>query len=396
MSVVRIAVRKFGPFESAIAKQFADYRAVTGATDTLEIVAMDLNPMHDVLFRRRELATDAWDLAFLSTDWIAEAQASGLVADLRPFMAEHPLADFPTGWTPSLLSPQDFAGGIWGMPYHDGPECLIVRKDLLAAAGLAIPTTWDAFHAAARALHAPEKDRYGTVLALFPDGHNSFYDFCIHCWTRGAEPFDPQGRPNLRTPEAGAALDFIRTLAGDTLALAPDCRNLDSVQSGLLFCAGKIGLMTNWFGFAALAETSPDSKVKGLVDVAPLPCGLGGSSVSLNVFWLVAIAAGSRQKERAWSFLRHLATPDMDKLTTTEGAIGVRRSTWADPAINRMIPFFHTLDVLHERARSLPLHPRLSAIAQAVDRLLECALMTTMPSADLLAAAQADIETLLA
>ncbi len=396
MSTLRIAVRKFGPFESAVAKQWADFGRATGAADALDLVAMDLNPLHEALFGRRELATGAWDLAFLSTDWIAEAQAAGLVADLRPFLAADPIPDFPGGWSPSLLTLQDFAGGFWGMPYHDGPECLIVRKDLLAAAGLAVPATWDAFHAAARALHAPDQGRYGTVLALFPDGHNSFYDFCIHCWTRGGEPFDARGRPTLRTPQAAAALDFIRALAGDPLAMAPGAGTLDSVQSGLLFCEGRVGLMTNWFGFAAYADTAPDSKVRGLVDVAPLPRGEGGASVSLNVFWLVAIASGSRRKDLAWRFLRHLATPAMDKLTTTEGAIGVRRSTWADPDVNRTIPYFHALDDLHEKARALPAHPRLSAIAHAVDRLLARATTTAVPSADLLAAAQADIEAILA
>lgn len=396
MTKLRIAVRRFGPFESAIAKQFADFQRTTGVAATLEIVSLDLNPLHEALFAQRGLATGEWDLALLSTDWIAEAQAARLVADLRPYLASEPIADFPHGWTPSLLKPLDFAGGIWGMPYHDGPECLIVRKDLLAAAGLAIPNTWAAFRETARALHDPDQGRYGTVLALFPDGHNSFYDFCIHCWTRGGEPFDADGRPDLCTLQAAAALDFIRSLALDPLAIAPGAEALDSVQAGLLFCDGKVGLMANWFGFAAFAETSPDSKVRGLVDVAPLPRGENGSSVSLNVFWLIAIAAGCRNKELAWQLLRHVATPAMDKLTTTEGAIGVRRSTWADPDINYTIPYFHALDSLHEQARSLPAHPRLSAIAHAVDRLLARATATTTASAELLADAQSEIEALLA
>ena len=100
---------------------------------------------------------------------------------------------------------QDFGGGFWGMPYHDGPECLIYRKDLLEAASIPVPRTWNEFHDAARLLHAPTEGRYGTALALYPDGHNSFYDFCIHVWTRSGEPFGPDARPNLNTPPAAAA-----------------------------------------------------------------------------------------------------------------------------------------------------------------------------------------------
>src|SRR3546814_15685401 len=114
----------------------------------------------------------------------------------------------------------------------DLPECLIYRKDLLAAAGIAVPATWDDFHAAARALHAPDRDQYGTVLALFPDGHNSFYDFCIHIWSRGGEPFTADGRPAFTSPQAHQALDFLRMLAADIKAMAPGARDLDSVKSG--------------------------------------------------------------------------------------------------------------------------------------------------------------------
>jgi multiple sugar transport system substrate-binding protein len=388
MTKMRVAVRRFGPFESAIEKQFADFVRSTGADAAIETVAMDLNPLHEALIGTSGLASGDWDIAFLATDWLAEAQAAGLLADLRPLMAEAPIPDFPAGWSPSLTKMQDFAGGYWGMPYHDGPECLVYRRDLLEAAGIAVPTTWDEYHAAARALHAPEQGRYGTVLALFPDGHNSFYDFCIQIWSRGGEPCGADGGPDFTSPAAHAALDFLRALAGDTSAMAPDARALDSVKSGLLFAEGKVALMANWFGFAAYAETADGSAVKGLVDVAPLPAGPGGRTVSLNVFWVLAIGAGSRHKRLAWNFLRHCARPEMDRLTTTEGAIGVRKSTWADPEVNAAIPYYRKLEWLHDFAREMPMTPHLAAISHIVDDLINAAVTGDAPTADLLAEAQ--------
>jgi multiple sugar transport system substrate-binding protein len=393
-TTIRVAVRKFGPFESAIARQFADFTRSTGNEARLEIEALDLNPLHESLFARRGLADGSFDLAFISTDWLAQAQDAGLIRDLQPHLARAPIADFPDAWSPSLLGLQRFNGGFWGMPYHDGPQCLIYRKDLLQAAGLAVPTTWSQFHEAARRLHAPAQGRYGTVLALYPDGHNSFYDFCIHVWTRGGEPFGPGARPSFNTPQAVAAVDFIRDLARDATAMVPGAAELDSVKSGILFCEGKIALMTNWFGFAALGETWESSRVRGLVDIAPLPAGEGGRSVSLNVFWVLTLASGSPSPELAWAFLRHLATAPMDKLTTLEGAIGVRRSTWADREVNSLVPYYHKLDALHERARELPLHPRLSDISHVVDGLLGRAVASDVPSAVLLDEAQRRVEEL--
>lgn len=377
---LRIAVRRFGPFESAIAKQFADFVQTRSVDATLEVVAMDLNPLHDNAIGNRGLASGEWDIAFLNTDWLAEGVADGLLEDLTPHMARAPIPDWPDAWSPSLTGLQRFGGGLWAMPYHDGPECLIYRKDLIAEP----PTTWEEFHALARRHHAPEQGRYGTVLALFPDGHNSFYDFCIQIWSRGGEVFDGEGRADFASPQAHAALDFLRTLAGDGRAIAPDCRALDSVQSGLLFAEGKVALMANWFGFAVHGDTAEESRVRGLVDVAPLP-----GNVSLNVFWCLSIGSGSANKTLAWDFLRHCATAPMDRLTTTEGAIGVRRSTWSDPEINARLPYYHRLERLHEHAREMPVTPDLARISHIVDDLMTEAVTTARPTAALLAEAQA-------
>ncbi len=395
MRTLRIAVRRFDPFENAIRRQFADFAQAAGCDARVEVEPLELNDLHRRLFAARGLADGSLDIAFLSTDWLAEAQAAGLIGDLTPHLERAPIADFPGAWSPSLLGLQSFAGGFWGLPYHDGPACLIYRRDLLAAAGLEVPRTWADFHAAARRLHAPEQGRYGTALALFPDGHNGFYDFCIQVWSRGGEPFGDGARPQLCTRPAAEALEFLRRLAGDAAAIAPGARDLDSVKSGLLFCEGKVALMANWFGFAALGERWELSRVKGLTDVAPLPRGPDGRSVSLNVFWVLTLASGSRQKDLAWSFMRHVATAPMDKLTTLEGAIGVRRSTWVDPEINRLIPFFHELEVLHAHARELPAHPRLADISHVIDDLLARATGTRLPVEDLLREAQGRIERLL-
>ena len=395
MRPLRIAVRKFDPFEAAIRRQFEDFARTANDAPSLEIEALELNELHARLLEQPSLRDGSIDLAFLCTDWLAEAHAAEAIENLRPYQVSAPISDFPHAWSPSLVSLQDFAGGFWGMPYHDGPQCLIYRKDLLEAAGLEVPKTWEEFHAVARALHDPARGLCGTVLALFPDGHNGFYDFCIQVWSRGGEPFGPGARPQLCSAAAEAALDFLRQLAGDSAALAPGARALDSVKSGLLFCAGRVALMANWFGFAAFAQRWEGSEVRDRVAIAPLPKGPGGRSVSLNVFWVIALAAGSTQKPLAWAFLRHIATAPMDKLTTLEGAIGVRRSTWADPEVNQSIPFYHQLESLHEHARELPLHPRLAAVSYAIDELLARALDTEEPSRALLSAAQRRLEEIL-
>ena len=254
---------------------------------------------------------------------------SAVLSIFAPLLKSEPPQDYPGGWTESLLRLQQIDGAVHGVPFHDGPECLIYRKDLFEDAAiraryeeqfnqpLAPPRTWDEFHRIARFLHDPAKQLYGTVFAAFPDGHNSVYDFLLQLWTRGGDLFDPQGKVHFATPEAEKALTFYRSILADTAAIHPDCRTLDSVQAGLAFAAGHVAMMVNWFGFATMAHTSPDSAVRGNVDIAEIPAAEQGSTASLNVYWMLSIAAGSPHQQQAWQFLRHNLTPAMDKLTTT-------------------------------------------------------------------------------
>jgi len=101
---IRIAVRKFEPFESAIARQFEDFARTSGLDARLEIEALELNPLHEALFARRGLADGSFDVAVLCPDWLAEAQSAGLILDLTPHLAATPIPDFPHAWSASQLN----------------------------------------------------------------------------------------------------------------------------------------------------------------------------------------------------------------------------------------------------------------------------------------------------
>jgi multiple sugar transport system substrate-binding protein len=397
---LRVAIRKFGPFESAIAKQYADFQAATGCSMRLEPVTLDLNPLFETLFTRGGLKDGTWDIAFVVTDWIAEAMAEGALLDLVPRMREQPVPDYPTGWAPSLTGFQSFGDAVYGLPYHDGPECLVYRRDLfadpLAQAAfaekhgwqLAVPRTWDEFAAVARFFTRPEDGQWGTIFAGYPDGHNTVYDFCLQLWSRNGELVDAAGVPTLDTPAAIAALDYYRRLVNDRTATPPRQEEVDSVKSGERFAAGEIAMMVNWFGFAAVCE-QPGTPVRGKVDVAPVPAGPGGRAVSLNVYWLLAIGAGSDHQEEAYAFIHHACGPAMDKLLTLEGGIGCRRSTWTDPEVNAAIPFMRRLDELHAPARELPRSQAWPRLVRVIDAAVQKAIKGDESTAAILREAQA-------
>lgn len=402
----RVAVRKFGPFESAIRKQWEAFEREEKTGLELNAEAFDLHPLSETLFETAGLKKGHWDVAFINTDWVASADQSQAVLDLASLIRSAPPDDYPQGWTSSLLRLQQLDGRILGLPYHDGPECLIYRKDLFDDTAqqaayqqkfgtpLEVPQTWHEFHQVAGHFHGPEKNLYGTVFAAFPDGHNTVYDFCLQLWTRGGELFDSGGRLRLDTPPAVQGLEYYRMMLNDSLAVHPQAREMDSVKSGLAFARGEIAMMVNWFGFAAMSETIAESKVKGRVAVAEIPHAEGCSGTSLNIYWILCIGAGSPHREVAYKFLRHCATSAMDRLLTLEGAIGCRKSTWQDPEVNRIVPFYNELVNLHQNARELPSLPRWPEIAGVIDELVLETVNGRESIAALTGEAQAKIERL--
>jgi multiple sugar transport system substrate-binding protein len=388
----RVAVRRFGPFESAIAKQWETFERGARTGLELEAVAMDLHPLFDATIANP--AGRDWDVAFVNTDWVAAAYRDAALCDLSQLLRDDPPEDYPGGWAASLLRLQNLNRRILGVPYHDGPECLIYRKDLLERAGEAVPATWDEFRRLARRLHRPDENCYGTIFAAYPDGHNTVYDFCLQLWTRGGELTDKQGRFTLASPQAAEALTFLREIVNDPSAVHPACRQMDSVKSGLAFAAGEASMMVNWFGFAAMAETLVDSPVKGKIGIAQVPHAMGCSGTSLNIYWILSIMSGAVHKETAWRFLRHCASSGMDRLLTLEGGIGCRKSTWADETVNRTIPFYRALEELHANARELPRLEVWPQVAQIIDRMVTAAIDSNEAVESIALRGQADVDGL--
>ena len=393
--VFRIPVRKYDAFERAIAEQWKAFESADETGLVLEAVPMELHDLQQAIFGDEGLQSGAWDVAFVPTDWIPALHASGSAADLAPLIAQNPPEGYPDAWSPSLLRLQQIGDSILGVPYHDGPECLMYRTDLFKDAEnqrrfyeryqttLRPPKTWSEFHRIARFFHNPGAGIYGTAFAAYPDGHNTVYDFLLQLWTRGGEIAHGDSL-RFNTPAAVEALSFYREILREQAAIHPESRSLDSVAAGMRFAAGEIALMVNWFGFAVHAHTSADSEIRGRVDIDDVPAKAGCHSVSLNVYWILALACGSPHREAAWRFLHHTQSAAMDMLTTTSGAIGCRKSTWTNPEVNASIPFYCRMESLHASARELPHRVDWPQIAEIIDSLMNAAINTSEPIETLL------------
>ncbi|MDO7851629.1 extracellular solute-binding protein [Hymenobacter convexus] len=402
----RIAVRQFGPFESAMAKLWASFCQETGCALNVEMVPMDLHQLYASLLTDKGLQNGNWDVAHINTDWLPEAASTGALEDLTPYIRQNPPMGFPTGWSPSLLGMQQVGYAVMGLPFHDGPECLIYRKDLfespqeqarfqqLHGRPLQVPETWEDFQTVARFFQRPADNLFGFVAAGFPDGHNTVFDFCLQLWTHGGQLVDAQGHVRIDSAAAAEGLAFYRQLLRDPSAGHPQTMQYESVAAGQAFARGEAAMMVNWFGFAAVCDVDAACPVRGRVDIGHIPHGASGQSASLNVYWLYAIGAGSRYKTVAYDFLRFAIHPENDRLLTLEGGIGCRLSTWHDAEINALVPYYHKLEMLHQQAQSLPPKANWARIADIIDEVVRQAINTDAPVTELLAAGQQKINAL--
>lgn len=391
---LKLALRSFSDFENAMAEEIGRYREQHPEVE-IEAVPLVLDDLHREMLQQEGLKSGAWDLGLVVTDWLAEAVETGALEELTPRLAAAPVPDWPQGWARSIVEPVEFGSRVYALPWHDGPECLIYRRDLFSddverrafrahyGYELAPPQTWQQFDDVAAFFTRPEEGRYGTLVAAFPDGHNTLFDFALQLWSRGGELHDAAGVPQLAVPEAIAALDFYRGLVRDPGRCYPGGEQLDSVQSGDVFLSGKIAMMVNWFGFAARCDR-PGSPLQGRVALAPIPAVEGQASCSLSVFWTIAIGSGSRHKAEAYDFIRFLMQPEQDRTLVKHGAVGCRLSTWRDTGVQAAVPPFREIESISLAARRLPRSSHLPAFAGLINGVISEALATARSSADIL------------
>lgn len=400
---MRIAVRKFDPFENALKKLWDLFCDENKLNIKAEMVPMELHELYEETITKNGLINGDWDIAHLNTDWIFDAVNQNAVLDLKPLITQSSPQNYPEGWHQSLLNLQNINDGTYGLPFHDGPECLIYRKDLFEnkeekdafqkqfGFELQPPKTWEEFKTIAEFFNRPAQNLYGCVFANYPDGHNMVFDFCLQLWTRGGTLIDENQKVNINTTIAAEGLEYYRSIVNNKNTTHPSSRNFESVKAGLAFANGEAAMAINWFGFASMCEVIPQSKVKGKVDISTLPSSQNNPTATLNVYWLYAIASGSKNKALAYDFLKFATSPLADKLLTTEGGIGCRKSTWNDPDINNIIPYYHKLQTLHENAKTLPQLATWPKIAEVIDLMVVDAINSKLPSTQLLSQAQEQI-----
>lgn len=359
---LRLITRGQETFENAFRAQIADYQRVRPDVE-IEIHTLPIADHFAKMVSGRGCQTDEFDLFLCNTDWLPEAIANGDLTNLNPLIDSEPPHGWRNAWHPAMLGLQEVEGNVFGLPWHDGPEVFHYRSDLFEdpteqenflhryGRELTVPKNWEEFVQVAEFF--TRDDLWGAAVAGYTDGHNNVYDFLIQLWSRGGELFDADYQPVFDSEIGVESLQFCADLFHKFKVVSPDCLKLGSVESGDYYAQGHAAMMVNWCGFAAVCEMSEYSKIVGKNRCTKVPAGAEGS-VSLNIYWVLTIPAGSKQKDEAYAFMHHISQPHTDKMVSMAGANGVQLSTWNDPEVRAKYPHYGIIEEVHAGTRTLP------------------------------------------
>lgn len=258
------------------------YRQAGGVQ--VEVVALSAGGYASQVEAALLAGLDRYDLVLLPGDSLARWAGYRVILPL----ADPPGAGELAPWLPALR----VGGDLYGLPTQPEADVIWYRADLLAAAGLEPPRTWEGFAQAARALHDPPA-RYGAAVAGGPLDAGS--DFAALLPGFGGALFGPGGAPQVDSLPAAAALRWYAGLRAAGL-VAPQAERHARADVVRLLGQGRAGL-----GIASLSAAAV------LQDCAASPAVCAGGAPLLAWTWLPGDAATGSLS--AWAVPRGAANP---------------------------------------------------------------------------------------
>ncbi len=314
------------------------------------------------------------------------------VADPARTPADYDLADFPEGGL-KYCGKFDVASGEFGgdklylIPgIHSGSCILFYRKDVLDAAGVAVPKTWDEYLAAAKKVHTA--DVAGNSMIGANDVSLFLVDWYTRFITMGGQ-FTSGSKAaktlttNLESAEAVRALQHMI----DCVPYAPKAVTSYGFTEGLdAFSSGKVAMMLFWSTIGGSIYNPESSKVAATTEVATMPADPGQTPRAIRGGWGLGIPKNlpDKNKDVAWHLMTYLTSAAFEKYQVgTYQTDPNRASTFIDPELVTKLPYLPVAGEAAETAQILEIAniPETFAIVGEVAREFNLALVGTQDAA---------------
>ncbi|MBD8012139.1 sugar ABC transporter substrate-binding protein [Microbacterium sp. Re1] len=235
------------------------------------------------------------DLIGLDGNWVYDLTKQGVLADLGEVSGGSDLIDSIEG--------VEVDGGTRMLNVVYATYVLFANTDILDAAGVEVPTTWDEFAEAARAVKASSPDVSPLALPLSlesPVGIKN--DVLSWYWASEGSFRDGEGA-DLEDDDLAELLDYFAGLNKEGL-IAPGLANMleqDKVES---FASGQTAMIVS--ATPHVNVIGERDQVNFTVGAIPTKDDFSGTPGATYASWGIGIADSSDHKEEAWKFVEFL------------------------------------------------------------------------------------------
>jgi len=338
LPTARVAIWS-GPEAENLRKAAAAYTTQTGNKIEIEEIARD--GYADKL--KLDIVGKAadYDAVYASADWAPSFIAADGLMPLDDFIANNAASFLNTANLKPGIDNLTFDGKVYGFPSEGDTAWLFYRKDLLEAAGIAVPTTMDELLAAAKALTT--KERYGLVIGAVKE--EIWWDFMHYFFAYGAELYNPSTyEVTANSDKAVAALTFYTDLLRKHKVVSPDVTTYgySGIQTALT--EDKAAMGVEWMAATGdLTDCTKSPKICDKIAYAFVPAavkgqwGFGGSS------WGWMIPSTAKNAEAGYKFIEWLVGGDGAKEWALNGGIPSNTAALSDAAVVAKVPQFKLL-----------------------------------------------------
>ena len=195
---------------------------------------------------------------------------------------------------PSVLANGTYKGNVYGIGYSTTPYVFAYRSDILEAAGLDVPTTWEELAETARAL--TEKNDNGEITFsgfCFPSAGGNLVELDVFVFGNGGRYMDDDSNPTLTGDEKIEAIEFLQ-------GLLPDVNIAYSNSDTNPFVKGQAAMTL--INNVALASMMADgSEYAGKVGIALPPNN--GTAATFSGCNMLFIGRDCEHTDEAWKFI---------------------------------------------------------------------------------------------
>jgi multiple sugar transport system substrate-binding protein len=267
--------------------------------------------------------TGAPDVAQIEYYALPQYAIGGSLADLK----QYSLGSLESHYAPAVWGSVTMNGALQALPQDTGPMALFYNKSVFDKHGIAVPTTWDEYLAAAKKLHAADPKAYITS----DSGDAGFTTSMI--WDAGGQPFKVSGASNvsinLQDPGTKKFTDMWNQLIQGGLVSSINGWT-DEWYTAL--GNGTIATLVTGAWMPATLEGSV-AAAKGQWRVAPMPTWTTGgpAATAMNGGSADAVLKQSKNPLVAAGFLQFMNDGDGAALFAKEGGFPAANSALESP-----------------------------------------------------------------